>query len=124
MEQIKITFIPKGQIQSTFSFINIKNTSLKVLEEAIISFIEDYNPEKIINISKNGYFEEDFEEKINSIDLAKMKFKSIEKYLGSIPTQKELAKYLDVTEGAVSQYDKKKKELMIFGLWIKSRLNK
>lgn len=36
-----------------------------------------------------------------------------------IPSQKDLAKYLGVTPGAVSQYDNTKKELMLLGLWAK-----
>ena len=36
--------------------------------------------------------------------------------------QIELASYLGVTKGAVSQYDKKKLELMLFGLPIKKDL--
>ena len=36
--------------------------------------------------------------------------------------QVELAVYLGVTKGAVSQYDKKKLELMLFGLHIKKGL--
>ena len=47
------------------------------------------------------------------------KNKEVEALLGKKPRAKELAAYLSVTEGAVSQYDKAKKELMILGLWIK-----
>ena len=35
-------------------------------------------------------------------------------------TQKQLAEYLGVTPGAVSQYDKKKLELMLLGLFVKN----
>lgn len=36
-----------------------------------------------------------------------------------IPSQKDLATYLGVTPGAVSQYGSTKKELMLLGLWAK-----
>lgn len=39
-----------------------------------------------------------------------------EKEKDTFPTQTELAAYLGVTKGAVSQYDKTKKELMLLGL--------
>lgn len=35
------------------------------------------------------------------------------------PTYKILAKYLSVTEQAVKQYPKNKRELLVFGLWRK-----
>ena len=43
----------------------------------------------------------------------------LEGTLGRKPTYKELSDYLGVTEQAAKQYPKKKRELMIFGLWIK-----
>ena len=46
----------------------------------------------------------------------------IEGLLGNIPKAKDLAEYLNVTESAVSQYDKTKKELMLLGLWLKNSL--
>ena len=43
----------------------------------------------------------------------------LEKLLGKKPRAADLARYLGVTKGAVSQYDPKKRELMILGLWVK-----
>ena len=34
------------------------------------------------------------------------------------PTLKELADYLGVSESAVKHYDKRKKHLMVLGLWL------
>ncbi len=47
------------------------------------------------------------------------KNKELEILLGKRPKSKNLAEYLKVTEGAVSQYPKDKKELMMLGLWVK-----
>ena len=41
-----------------------------------------------------------------------------------LPSQKDLADYLNVTPGAVSQYDKTKKELMLLGLWAKKEFGR
>ena len=38
------------------------------------------------------------------------------------PTYKELAEYLGVSEQAVKQYAKKKRDLLVLGLWKKREL--
>ena len=40
--------------------------------------------------------------------------------MGKKPTYKMLAEYLNVSESAVKQYPKTKRELMIYGLWLKN----
>jgi len=50
------------------------------------------------------------------------RLEQLEKILGKKPRAADLARYLGVTKGAVSQYDPAKKELMILGLWVKKYL--
>ena len=56
----------------------------------------------------------------NEFEWNDARIKDIKTFLGKKPTDADLARYLDVTRGAVSQYDKKKKELMKLGLWMTS----
>ena len=52
----------------------------------------------------------------------KDRMEQLEKILGKKPRAADLARYLGVTKGAVSQYDPVKRELMLLGLWVKKYL--
>ena len=51
------------------------------------------------------------------------RLEQFEKLLGKKPKAVDLARYLGVTKGAVSQYDPVKRELMLLGLWVKKYLD-
>lgn len=86
----------------------------------------------VLNDLKDTYDCSDYDDFDIVQDLRDVQHDRINKYIEYLndfssrfkkPNQKDLANYLGVTEGAVSQYDKTKKELLLFGLWIKNNLS-